>query len=525
VRVVSKQRTSAGEQPGEAGSAVSEAAAAEETARPDLAGVHALRREIRTLIKEARQAKSITQADLGTAVGASRFTINRIETGAIDVGRRVADQLQRILELPQLPGLVAKRDRLLATAENERDLVVRRLLSTPALESVTIVAADDIDIYGMIYDSGAHMPLLDAQAVRVVFPAVQRERQLFGGQPLYGHVEYQIKRLADLQGSEDRPFGNLSIFESDDVLASCVIASTRTGTECAFWPPMQTDGKIRSSSLPVATSVDPHTTGRVEHYADELIRGREPIHTNEALCRIDPGVPGAANPPEARFTRYFAVGTDQEEDVEDDEGFAVALVLVIALCPRKHHGVARRAVTYKRPSARHDRERLSLFSNNVDDADIRAARAIESGQPVDDERSTRGALAAALDINGYLSATSGVIPDLAYQLCASREFATFGLEVAAQRIRRVPLPTELQLIRKPGSRGKRRAAVAPRLFILELESSGAQPELDRLGASADIEEIGIDDVKESNRLNDFMLEARMSGFLVPLLERLEVAAQ
>lgn len=491
---------------------------------PDQAAVHALRREIRTMVRRGRQARGLTQTDLGKAVGTSRFTINRVEMGSLDLAPNLADHLQQVLDTPELVLLVAQRERLLATTQNERDLVVRRMLSTPSLEKVTIACCDDLDIYGMIFDNRRDDAILDTRRLRVIFPTVERERQLFGSQPLYGHIEYQIKRLADLQGSEDYSISDFQLFESDKLVSSFVIASTRTGTECAFWPPVPIAGKVSGASLPVSTTVDPNTTGRFEAHAEELIRGREPIHTNEALCKVEQDVlPDTNGVAAAKFTRYFAVASDQEEDVEENEGFAVALVLALALCTRKHYGVARRVVTYNRPGARQDRERLSLFSNNVDDDDIRAARAIGKEGRAETSRSTRGALAAALDINNFMLSSSGVIPDAAYKKAAAREFAMFDLHVSPERLTRVSLPKELSLIRKPATDVRRRAAVVPRLFTLELEAAGLHPELDTLRSKADVEELGTKDMMESTRLNDFLSIARQCGFLIPLLERLGVA--
>jgi hypothetical protein len=353
--------------------------------------------------------------------------------------------------------------------------------------------------------------------VKIIFPTAERERQLFGGNPLWGYFEYQIKHLSDLQASENGPSGNLRVYESDRVTASCVIASTRTGTQSAYWPVLPTGTTVQGGRLPVTVTDDIYTNGRLEAHVDHLLADREPLRANEALCRLDEV---SAKP---RFTRYFAVGTDQEEDVAEDEGFAVSLVLATALCPRKHYGVGLRVIMYQRPSARQDRGRLSLFSNNVDDADIRGARAIEEGAKRDETRSTRGALAATLDINDYLEAKDGVIPDQAFQIAGARELAMFGLSVRTERLTRVELPPELQLIHKPVVDGRQRAAVAPHVFVLRLEASGAEPELDVLSRTADSEVIGVDDIAESKKLNSFLVTARECGFLIPLLENLGVA--
>jgi DNA-binding XRE family transcriptional regulator len=476
-----------------------------------------LRSQLRELVRNARQQLKLSQADLGSAIGSNRFLIMRIERGEQDPTLEQARQLDRILG-SELTSLVERLNKTAGAGDDQRDSVFRGLFrDAHALESVTVVVADDLDVVGTIYDGGAGSARLDARNVKIIFPTAERERQLFGGNPLWGYFEYQIKHLSDLQASENGPSGNLRVYESDRVTASCVIASTRTGTQSAYWPVLPTGTTVQGGRLPVTVTDDIYTNGRLEAHVDHLLADREPLRANEALCRLDEV---SAKP---RFTRYFAVGTDQEEDVAEDEGFAVSLVLATALCPRKHYGVGLRVIMYQRPSARQDRGRLSLFSNNVDDADIRGARAIEEGAKRDETRSTRGALAATLDINDYLEAKDGVIPDQAFQIAGARELAMFGLSVRTERLTRVELPPELQLIHKPVVDGRQRAAVAPHVFVLRLEASGAEPELDVLSRTADSEVIGVDDIAESKKLNSFLVTARECGFLIPLLENLGVA--
>lgn len=474
-----------------------------------------LRTQIRDLIRATRRERGLSQAELGTALGLTRFIIIRIEKGERDITAAEAEELDRILELTQLAGLARRLHKATGNNDNQRDPVVSSLLrDTPALESVSIVVADDLDVFNTIYDAARDAMRLDAREIKIVFPSAERERQLFGGNPLWGYYEYQIKHLTDLQGGEAGPVGNLQVYESDRVVCSAVIASTRTGTQSIFWPPMPVKDGIHGAGLPVIPTDSNETNERLKAHVEHLLEHSEPLRINEALCRFDNG---ATDP---QFTRYFAVGTDEEDDVAGDEGFAVSLVLATALCPRKHYGVGTRVIMYKRPSSRHDHGLLSLFSNNVDDADIRAARALERGAEPDQVRSTRGALAATLDINDYLTAHEGVIPDLAFQIAAARELKMFGLDVRTERLKRVKLPPELRLIHKSGPHGQSRAAVAPHLFLLELTPAGPEPELDVLSNAADSEVIGIDDIAEfagEGRLNSFLLEAQKSGFLTELM--------
>ena len=487
-------------------------------AGPDRTGE--LRTQIRDLIRRTRRDRRMSQAELGSALGSNRFLIIRIEKGERDVTVDEAAELDRVLGLSQVETLALRLHKAAGTSDNQRDSVVSSFLrGTPALESISVVVADDLDVFGTIYDAARDAMRTDARDIKVVFPSAERERQLFGGNPLLGYYEYQIKHLADLQGGETGSVGNLQVYESDRVVCSAVVASTRTGTQSVFWSPLPGEGGIRGSGLPVTLTDSNETNARVRAHFEYLLDGNEPLRSNEALCRFDDGAPDPS------FTRYFAVGTDEEDDVAGDEGFAVSLVLATALCPRKHYGVGKRVILYKRPSSRHDHGLLSLFSNNVDDADIRRARDLDKGDEPDRVRSTRGALAAALDINDYLVANGGIIPDLAFQLAAARELTMFGLDVRPDRLRPVRLPPALRLIRKTGPGGQHRAAVAPQLFVLELDPSGPEPELDVLSAAADSEVIGIDDIAEfaaDDRLNSFLVSARDGGFLVELMTAIGV---
>lgn len=461
----------------------------------------------------------MTQEELGVSIGVNRSQVNRIERGNAEVTRSLAERLAVALDLPDLPRLYSERESADLDLDVSRDKVVERLLRLPDLQAITIVVADDLDVYRLVYDSATDTPLVDAQQVDVVFPTVGRERELFGGQPIYGHVEYQIKRLAALRGGDSQPWGLLRLFESAAVMGSAVVARTRTGTSGAFWAPLAVAGRVVTASLPVASGSDPTTAGLLEGHIDGLMDRARPIHVNEALCRVGPVECDTHG--EAAFTRYFEVGEDEEDEVGENEGFALALVLAVARCPRKQHGVARRLITYQRPTARHDRKRLSLFSNQVDATDVREARARERGTPPDEARSRGNALEAALDTDDYLTAHGGEIPDLAYQIAAARELRMFALEVDHDRLERVELPPELRLIAKSGVR---RAALAPRLFVLELGSVDGRPELDVLAAGADTEALGSDDLQsEDARLNDFLRHARDCGLLVPLLQKLGVA--
>jgi DNA-binding XRE family transcriptional regulator len=475
---------------------------------------------IRNLLRKARQTRNLTQAELGRLVGASRFTINRVEAGVTDVTPELAEQLAEVLALPEVVALVAQRDGPVASVSNTRDAVVTRMLSAPGLRQVRVVLADELNLYQLVHIRSDGDSVLRANDIEVVIPTVRRERELFGDTgPLYGHIEYQIKRLLDLKKSEFYASNSLRLYESDSVIASVLIASTATATEAALWPPLAIRGKANdlATALPVGVTVDQHAIAQLESHLDSLISEQDTIKNNEALCRIVAATEQRPVPPPGVFTRYFTVGEDQEEDIDDTEGTAVALILVIALCPRRRHGVGRRVILYRRAQARQDRVR-SLFSNTVEDIDVQRARATEQGIATDDRRSTRGALAAALDVNDFLDHHSGVVPDLAFQYAAAREMAMFDLAVEPDRFQPVPLPGPLHLIRKPGTR----AAIAPRLFVLELGTERRKPELATLQAKADVEEVGIRDLLDEHEMNDFLVQARDNGFLADVLAQYRV---
>jgi transcriptional regulator with XRE-family HTH domain len=484
------------------------------------ADAEALRLRIRTLLRTARTVRGLTQAELGRLVGASRFTVNRAEAGVSDVPPDLAEQLAQVLDLPELTALVAQRDGPLLPTANTRDAVVTRMLSAPGLRRVRVALADDLDLYKLVHIRSGGDSVLRSTDVEIVVPTIHRGQQLFGANSLlYGHIEYQIKRLLDLKKSEFYAANSLRLYESDDLIASVVVAATATATEAALWPPLTVRNKpneTASATLPVGVTVDPNVIAQLETHLDSLAWDQETIKSNEVLCRVSPPAgPGQPQPPSV-FTRYFTVGEDQEEDIDDTEGTAVALVLVVALCPRKRYGVGRRVITDLRMHSRQDRRR-SLFSNTVEDVDIQRARSAELGRQPDDLRSTRGALAATLDITDFLDRHSGVVPDLAFQFAAAREMAMFDLNIEPDRFQPIELPADLRLVRKPAPEGRSRAAIAPRLFVLELRTELQEPELAILQAKADVDEVGTLDLAEDTNVNDFLVEARESGFLAEVL--------
>jgi DNA-binding XRE family transcriptional regulator len=484
-----------------------------------------VREQIKAIVRAARQGRGLTQEELGKEVGASRFTINRIEAGATDLTLALAEELERALKLTELRTLVAQRDRLVAPSNNGRDSVVARLLGAPDLYQLRVVLADETDIYSQLFRWVDGDMALRAEDIQIVVPTARRERELFGdSSPLFGHIEQQLKRMLALKRSDRYAADSLRIYESDDVVSPMIIAEAPNKIEGAVWPPIgvrNEPGYGIAARMPVGVTADQQIISQFHSHIDWLIEDeRKSLRSNEALCEVagerDPRA-GQSDPSLPVFTRYFTIGEDQEEDVDDGEGIAVALILMIALCPRKRHGIARRVITFMRPASRTD-QRRSLFSNAVEDIDIQRARATEEGLDAEDRRSTRSALEAALDINEYLEARGKVIPDEAFRYAAARVMSMYDLDLDLSRFEPVPLPPELRLISKTSADGRRRAAIAPRLFVVELKTDPS--EFSVVSAKAhggEISEVGKLDLAEEGELNDFLDEARNTGFLAELL--------
>jgi DNA-binding XRE family transcriptional regulator len=479
-----------------------------------------LRLEIRSMVRNARQRLGLTQAELGKRVNASRFSINRVEAGVTDLTPPLAEQLEQVLGLTDLRTLVAKRDRLVMPVSTGRDAVVARMLDRPQPRRFRIVLLDNLDLYPMLMTWGDNDTVLRADDIEIVVPSLQRERVLFGeDSDLRRRINDQVKRILDLRRSENYAADSLRLYESDHVTSAVAVALRGDRDEGVIWPPVAVSGSwsaAQAATLPVGTTTDQATVALLNAHIDALIAGLEPLRSNEALCRVGDADEGAREP---RFTRYFTVGEDQQEEIDDSEGTAVAMILLLALCPRKRHGVGRRVITSMRASSRLDHVlKHSLFSNTVEHIDIRRSRAEEAGQPVDEHFSTQGAVAAALEIDDYLESKGKIIPDLAFQIAAARRLTTFGLDVDPARLEPVPLPPELRLIEKTDTGGRDRAAIAPRLYVLELNTQ-PEPELVTLQANAHVEELGLSDIMEETNLNDFLRAARDHGFLVDLLKR------
>jgi transcriptional regulator with XRE-family HTH domain len=482
----------------------------------------ATRRRIPDQVRTARKAKGWSQQQLGEAIGVSRFTVNRLEAGSRELSIPTAEKIEAALGSEGLVALVAKRNHQAESGErrSDRDILVRRILRTPELQMVRIILADDLDIHELMADSSA----LAATRVQIFVPTARRERELFHGQPIYGHIEHQIKVLTELadrwrsQGS-----GSLNVYESPAVMAPTVLVRSPDGTECAYWPVVPSGPLIDGSELPAVSSLDPGVTAQIEAHIEAVQAQASQIQRNEALAIVHPQArPTGENRP-IIFTRFEAGG--EQEDRGEHEAITVALVLIHSVCPRPGLMMGRRILVYRRDDYG---GRWSLPGHAVEEVDVRRARLVaESGQFADPRRSSSDALSATLEHGPYFRRFEGEIPLGVFQEAASRGlWRDFGIEVHVDRVKNVVLPQDLQRISKEhDDRDHSIHRIVPRLFTLDLEKvpgAGSTHELSEIKKRADVEEWGYQDLAEHQDLNDFLMQARKSGFLLDLCRDLEV---
>jgi transcriptional regulator with XRE-family HTH domain len=494
---------------------------------PDDSTYEATQQLVREELRRARKVKGWSQSQLGDAIGLSRFTIIKFESGKQEMTVEVAQRVETALGTEGLVALVDKRESLADRGERryDRDTVVRRLLRTPNLQRVRIVLADDLDVHGLI----AGNPALVNARVQVFVPTAARERQLFRGQPIYGHLENQIKMLSELADDwGDRVRGSLDIYESAAVLGPTVLARSPSAIECAYWPVLSSGPLIDGRDMQASSTLDPRMIGRVEAHLEEIQAAASKIQRNEALAVVDPQPrPKGENRP-IEFTRFEAVG--DHEDLGADEAVTVALVLIHTICPRRDLGIKRRILVH---SWSEDPDLWSLPGHAVEEVDVRRARlTADRGDYVDPPRSTKDPLDASLEHEPYFRRFGGEIPIEVFKQAASRGiFRDFGIEVEVCRLDNVVLPPALQRIAKERPDSDHAAVVrrlVPRLFTLELKEVPGNPslqELSELKKRANVKEWGYQDLLEHEDLNDFLTDAKQDDFLINLCRDLGVAAR
>ena len=483
------------------------------------------RRLITDELRKLRKSAGLSQAQLGERIGVSRFVINRLEAGVIDLRADVAARIEQAVSASGLVALVAKREQLAESVElrSSRDILMRRLLSTPRLQRVRIVLADDLDVHGLLDDN----PAIAEARIELIVPTAVRERELFQGQPIYGHVENQIKRVSEVAESDGHHAAAIDVLESPAVLSPVVIVRSPAGIECAYWPVVPLGPLIEGRDLQAVSSLDARVTTMIDAHIDAVKAQASSIRKNDALAIVDP----VARPPgENRpiiFTRFNA-GADPDE-LGEDEALVVALVVIHTVCPRRDLGIKRRIVLQQRRDAGGS---WSLPGHSVEEIDVRRARLQAEGHEFRDlSRPSSDPYAASLEHAPWFQQSGGAIPIEVFKEAASRWlFAAFGIEVHIDRLENIVLPPELQQISKKqradSSSGTHR--IIPRLFALDLDLAGAphEPpvhELNKIKKRADVEEWGSADLAERDDLNDFLDDAKSIGFLEQLCRDLGVA--
>jgi len=479
-------------------------------------------------LRKARKAKGWSQTQLAEAIGASRFMVIRLEAGTSDLRKEIAERIEAALECSGLVDLIDRRDQLVdSDGWSDRDSVMRRLLRTPRLQTVRIVLADDLDLYELLVDN----PAVGDARIEVIVPTMARERQLFHALPIYGHLEQQITHLSwlvDVRSSSR--IGEIQVLESPKVLSPAVIIRSPAGTECAYWPVAPVGSQIDGRDMQVVSTSDAQVTVRVDAHIDAVKAAASPIRKTQVVALVHPEPRPRGEDRPLEFTRFEA-GSDPEE-LGDDEAFAVALLLIHTVCPRRDLGIKRRLLVYKRPEYA---DRWSLPGQSVQEIDVRQARHATEGHDFTDlRRSSTDRLAASLEHAAYFEQFGGTIPLQVFKEAARRGlFTDYGIDISIGRLHNVVLPRSLQRIAKDVDRDEDRSAVvrriAPRLFTLELMQlpGSSVHELSIIKENVDVEEWGYEDIAEQDDgdLNDFLKSAESTGFLLKMCQELGVAAR
>ncbi len=203
-------------------------------------GPRETRRAIAGQIRMARSELGLSQATLGSRVGVSRYVINRLEGENQDVSLELAVKLAEVLDLPELEELTRAQfasSSQPAQLSNTRDARLKELVSSPGLDRLVIVAADELDILGLLEHARDNLP----ERVTIVFPSHARQQQLRGTaapNAATWDVQNQITRIFEaiavggrLHPDEGQLDYDIKLYESDDVRQSFVlVGGQRTGT-------------------------------------------------------------------------------------------------------------------------------------------------------------------------------------------------------------------------------------------------------------------------------------------------------
>lgn len=97
-------------------------------------------------LREAREAKGLTQAELGEAAGIGRTSVSRHEQGHIGIAREAAEKYERVLDVSADDLAQVVSPSLLASLrELERHVRVLALRGSPAGGSLVEPSQEEVD--------------------------------------------------------------------------------------------------------------------------------------------------------------------------------------------------------------------------------------------------------------------------------------------------------------------------------------------------------------------------------------------
>lgn len=543
--------------------------------------------QLGSIVRNARNDAKLTQAALGAKVGVTRYTINRIEGGTQQPSRELAVRLAAALDYPELMEFVTylREDAFGYGDERDfgnqvRDTQLSQILTAPGLARLVFVLADEIDLVALLSSHLLDLP----PTVTVVFPTKRRQQELEHGslaknrirklQPTWdvqGQINDLFKALApggklnpwDNHANEaaiQRPDYELSLYESDQVRQSFVVAGSAEGTICATWPAIPNIDRHDSESIPVIISKDPAFLHHVEDHIFDLLSGQEPLTHLKTVVIAEPDDESAERKPERsrggkvrhRLSNFYTLGIDTEERFVfeiasnlnpqfrqehvdclpeiNSCGFAVALVLVCGVFERVGKPLGKRLLLPHDPLT----WRYQLFSSHVSDEDLRSQPGSDEVSGVEDPpRSTQRAQQARI---AYISKRpDGIVLSTAFRNAAVNGLRDeLGISINPGWLEEVELPPELWTVGKAYSDGSVRLPIVPRLYFLDLTKQRGKPNDLQLWSSitADIEQafasstgaaaFGWQDLLAEQHLDDFLklaLEKESDWFLSLLQER------
>lgn len=511
------------------------------------------RRRARAL-REARHATGLTQIELGKKIGRHASIVSRLENAEYeyDLGVELAVKLADALDAPHLVDLATStsRGRTTVRLASERFEVLRGVLKDRMIDRLSIVVADEIEIVELLREVRENLQC----NVTIVFPSRKRQSELEGpfsatlaeaNANASWNVQNQINRVFEATSidSVEHIGAELTLYESDQVRGSFVIAGTSDGVFCVLW---SSQGNF-VRDVPATASSKPHLLADMELNLTAVLEGCKPLTHLKAVAILDePSEPAATYRHE--LTNFFTLGKDSEEKIlekrgnaSDEQpptaGFAVSLVLVHGVVARVDRGLGRRLLLpWDRKSGRYE-----LFATHVSNS---AFGEDEPGsEHVRPHESATAAVERVADLNLSSGNTPGLIGPEVFQRAASRwVLDEYDVAVPSEAFREIQLPPELRIVEK----GEKRLPVLPRLFELDLSpqrSAGVSTDSAPRGAAGvdfrdelrrafhhdkHVLKVGLGDLRSQNiPFNNFIDKARTfgSGWLLEAAKSLGITEQ